>query len=513
MNASERSIQAPDVELPSGDLFVGGEWRPGRGRLHASINPATGEVLREFSLAAVSDVDDAVARAVTAQADPRWCEALPHERAAVLHRISELIVENVDRISTIQTADTGKTLGETRALARSAAGTFRYMAAVLETLDDGLTAQRGDYLTMSVHQPIGVVGAITPWNSPIASDAQKVAPALAAGNAVILKPATWAPLTSLELARLCQQAGLPDGLLSVLPGDGSDVGDRIVRHPDVKKVSFTGGTSTGLRVAAAAAEKLMPVALELGGKSPTIVFEDADMDAAIAGVLYGIFSSSGQSCIAGSRLFVQRSVYEAFVARLVAATEALVVGPPHDPATQVAPLVHLDHRESVERYVGLAVDEGAKVLVGGKRPDGERFADGAYYEPTILAGLSNDAKTCQEEIFGPVLVVLPFDDEDDLVEQANDSVYGLACGIWTQDYRRSWRIARRVDAGMMWINTYKQFSISTPFGGMKLSGLGREKGRQGIREYMVQKSLFWGLADQPLPWARVVSGNGQVARS
>ena len=221
-------------------------------------------------------VDEAVRRAVRAQADPAWSQALPHERATVLYRIADGILDNLERIAGVQTRDTGKTLTETRALARSAAGTFRYMAAALETLDEDLTTPRGHYLTMSVHQPLGVVGAITPWNSPVASDAQKLAPALAAGNAVVLKPATWAPLTSLELARICQLAGLPDGLLSVVPGDGSDAGDRLVRHPDVKKVSFTGGTSTGLRVAAAAAEKLMPVALELGGKSPTIVFDEVD---------------------------------------------------------------------------------------------------------------------------------------------------------------------------------------------------------------------------------------------
>lgn len=488
--------------LPSGDIYVAGRWRAGTGPIAVDTNPADGTVLREFATASRADVDDAVAAGCAAAADAGWRDLMPHERARYLHRIADGVHANVERISRIQTADTGKTRGETNALAQSAAATFRYFAAVCETLDDDLTAPRGDYLTMSIHEPLGVVGAITPWNSPIASDAQKVAPALAAGNAVVLKPALWTPLVSLELARIIEEAGLPAGLFSVIPGNGSEVGDHLVRHPDVAKISFTGGTSTGLHVAAAAAEKLMPVSLELGGKSPTVVFEDADLDQALAGVAYGIFSSSGQSCIAGSRLFVQRAVHDQFVEQLVALTRALRVGDPNDPTTQVAPLVHHDHRESVERYIQLGVQEGATVLAGGGRPEGDGYTTGAYLQPTILAGVNNQAQICQEEIFGPVLVVLPFDDEDDLVAQANDSPYGLACGLWTSDYRRAWRVARRIEAGTVWINTYKKFSISTPFGGVKESGMGREKGRQGVRAYMQQKSLYWGLNTEPLPWAQ-----------
>jgi acyl-CoA reductase-like NAD-dependent aldehyde dehydrogenase len=487
--------------LPSGDLFVGGQWRPGRGDEVASTYPADGSLNRTVRLASVEDVDEAVDRAVAARSTSGWADLLPMERAAVLHRIGDELRASVDRISWIQTRDTGKTLAETRALALSAAGTFRYMAAALETLDDALTAPRGQYMTMSTWEPIGVVAAVTPWNSPIASDAQKVAPALAAGNAVILKPATWTPLVALELAAICQRAGLPDGLLSVLPGHGGEIGDRLVRHPAIGKVSFTGGTVTGRRVAMAAAERLMPVSLELGGKSPTVVFEDADLEHAVAGVLYGIFSSTGQSCIAGSRLFVHRGIYERFVELLVDRTRRLRVGEPTDPATQVAPLVHVDHRSSVEEYVQLARDEGGVVLTGGGRPTGDSYERGAYYEPTIVAGLHGRARVCQEEIFGPVLVVLPFGDEDDLVEQANDSVFGLACGLWTGDYRTAWRVAHRIDAGTVYINTYKQLSIATPFGGMKSSGIGREKGRDGLRAYMRQKSLYWGLNREPLPWA------------
>ncbi|MEE2034262.1 aldehyde dehydrogenase family protein, partial [Rhodococcus chondri] len=348
---------------------------------------------------------------------------------------------------------------------------------------------------------IGVVGAIAPWNSPVASDAQKIAPALAAGNAVVLKPAEWTPLVSLALGRLIHDTGLPPGLLSVLPGKGSILGDAIVQHPHVGKVSFTGGTRTGRAIAHAAAEKLMPVSLELGGKSPTIVLDDADVDAAVAGVMYGIFSSTGQSCIAGSRLFVDRKLYDRFVERLVERTRHLRLGHGRDPRTQVGPMVHHAHRDSVAAYVDLARREGGRVLCGGALPEDEDLAAGAYYLPTVIDGLRNDARVCQEEIFGPVLVVLPFDDEADLLAQANDSVFGLAAGIWTRDYRRAWRLARRLEVGTVWINTYKKFSISTPFGGVKESGLGVEKGRAGIAAYSRQKSVYLGLDDGPDTWA------------
>jgi len=489
------------TDLPDGKLYVAGEWTTGSGAEITSIFPADGSVNRVLKGASEADGLAAIERAKGAQADPAWRNLRPHERARILTRIADGIEANVDRISRIQTMDTGKTLKETRALAASAAGTFRYFAAALETADEALTTQRGDALTMSVHEPLGLVAAITPWNSPIASDAQKVAPALAAGNAVLLKPASWSPLVSLELARIVEEAGLPKGLFSVLPGAGREIGNLLVEHPDIAKVSFTGGTSTGRALARKAAEKLMPVSLELGGKSPTIVFADADIDQAIAGVLYGIFSSSGQSCIAGARLFVERPIYDSFVERLTAATERLRVGHPFDPATQVAPLVHFDHRASVAKMVDAARAEGAEVLAGGRAPAGETYDKGAFYLPTILTGVDNSATICREEVFGPVLVVLPFEDEADVIAQGNDSDYGLASGIWTRDFPRAWRIGRALRTGTVWINTYKQFSISTPFGGEKESGVGREKGRDGIRAYMAQKSIYTDLTGKPLAWA------------
>lgn len=485
------------------ELLVAGQRCIGGGGGISCVDPAIGEVFDTVSAADAGDVQVAGERAATAAADPAWTGLLPHERARMLARVADLIERDSERLARLQTRNTGKTLAETRALVASAAGTFRFTAAACETMQGVLTPQRGQHLAMSVYEAIGVVGAITPWNSPIASDAQKIAPALAAGNAVLIKPAEPTPLVSLALADLILEAGIPPGLVSVLPGPGSVVGDAIVRHPKVGKVSFTGGTGTGRMIGKVAAEKIMPVSMELGGKSPTIVCADADLDHAVAGVLYGIFSSTGQSCIAGSRIFVHTDVYNEFTDRLVGAAERLVVGPGTNPTTQVGPLVTFAHRDRVSAMVDRAREEGAEVRCGGRPPGEPEFARGAYYLPTLLTGLGNESKTCQEEIFGPVGVLLPFSDTDDLVTQANGTVYGLAAGIWTRDYRRAWWLARRIEAGTVWINTYKQFSIATPFSGLKESGIGTEKGRDGILSYMRQKSVYFGLDPDPLPWAGV----------
>jgi acyl-CoA reductase-like NAD-dependent aldehyde dehydrogenase len=482
-------------------ICIAGQWRLGGGDRYATLYPATGEAVASLHAASVADVEEAISGADRAFRTSGWAQKKAHERAAVLYRVAQLIRENGEALAQLQRLDNGKPISETRNLVASAAATFQFFAAACETLEETLTPMRGDNLTMSVHEPMGVVAAITPWNSPIASEAQKMAPALAAGNAVVVKPAEVTPLAALALARLCIEAGVPAGLISVLPGKGSVIGDAITLHPLVKRVSFTGGTTTGKHIAHIAADKMMPVSLELGGKSPTMVFEDADIDHAVAGVLYGIFSSSGESCIAGSRLFVARSLHEAFMERLAAGAAALRVGDPADQRTQMGPLITARHREGIERYVDMGVTDGGRIRTGGVRPKGAAFERGYFYTPTIIEGLRNDQRICQEEIFGPVLVAMPFDDEEDLIRQANDSVYALAAGIWTRDYKRAWRVGRAVQAGNVWINTYKQFSISTPFGGWRDSGLGREKGRLGILQYMEQKAMYWGLNEQPLPWA------------
>ncbi|WP_221795722.1 aldehyde dehydrogenase [Oceanobacter mangrovi] len=487
-------------------IYIAGEWKNGRGGVRTSVFPADGSINAEIATAGAEDVEEAVRVAEAAWRNPAWRNSLPHERAAILYKVADLITASAAELSALQTRDNGKPLAETMGLVMSAAGTARYFAAACETMDESLPSQRSrEFMTASVHEPIGIVAAITPWNSPIASEMQKIAPALAAGNAVIVKPADATPLAALELAKLFEEAGLPKGLLSVLPGRGSVVGEALAKHPLVRKISFTGGTSTGRHLAHIAADKLIPTSLELGGKSPTIVLEDADIEMAARGVCYGIFSSAGQACIAGARLFVHQKVYQPFMARLLELTRGLKVGHPEHPDTQIGSLISMAHLETVAGFVERARADGGEVLCGGQRITGKTadcdYDAGNFYEPTIIAGLSNSSYVCQEEIFGPVLVVLPFDDEQDLIGQANDSVFGLAAGIWTENFRKGWQLARVLEAGTVWMNTYKKFSISAPFGGFKESGLGREKGRQGILEYMQQKSIYVGLSDQPNPWA------------
>ncbi|WP_335950941.1 aldehyde dehydrogenase [Acinetobacter beijerinckii] len=484
------------------EIYIAGEWRLGRGDTIQSLFPADQSVNAEISTASLDDVNEAIEKADLAWRKVEWRNSMPHERARILYKVADIIEARVDELSKLQTRDNGKPLAETRALTFSAAATARYVAAACETLNDELTTQRApDFMTMSVHEPVGVVAAITPWNSPIASEVQKLAPALAGGNAVILKPAEVTSLIALELAKIFEEAGLPKGLLSVLVGRGSVIGDAIVKHPLVRKISFTGGTSTGRHLAHIAADKLITTSLELGGKSPTIVMQDADIELAAKGVAYGIFSSAGQACIAGSRLFVHRSIYDQFLNRLVEITKGLRVGHPETAGVHLGSLINPKHLASVDDYVQLAKQEGGQVLVGGHALTEGEFAKGSYYLPTIITGLSNSAQTCQEEIFGPVLVVIKYDDEQDLLAQANDSCFGLAAGIWTENYRKAWQIARALEVGTVWINTYKKFSISAPFGGFKESGIGREKGRLGILSYMQQKSIYMGLSEQPNPWA------------
>jgi len=475
-------------------MLIGGRWAAGGGEPLRSQNPATGAVNHEVAAAGTAEVDEAVAAATAAAAAPAWRAMLPHRRAALLARIGTLIDERAERFARLQMLDNGKVWSECLAQAKSAAATFRYYAAVCETAESTLTPPRGDYLSIAVHEPYGVVAAITPWNSPLTMEAQKVAPALAAGNAVVLKPSEVTPSAALELGRAALDAGLPPGLLNVLPGTGAAAGAALIVHPGVKMVSFTGGTESGRRIAEAAARRLLPVSLELGGKSPHIVFADADLGAAVDAVAGGIFEGSGQSCVAGSRLFVQRSVFAPVVDAVVQAARALRLGLPDAPGSQMGPLASFAHRERVAGSVRAARLDGAEVLCGGGAPDDERLRGGAFYLPTVIGGIDPRAAVAQQEIFGPVLCVLPFDDEDDLVAQANGTAYGLAAGLWTRDFGRAWRVARALDAGTVWVNTYKQLSVSTPFGGFKQSGIGREKGIGGMRLYQQVKSIYLGLA-------------------
>lgn len=481
--------------------FIAGRWRHASGPRYSTEYPHDGSVVAELHAATADDVDEAVQAAERARLQPAWARLKHHERAGILHRVAAGIRARAEELAQLQRLDNGKPIRECRALVASAAGTFQFFAAAAETWEETITPSRGDFLTMSLHEPLGVVGAITPWNSPIASEAQKMAPALAAGCAVVIKPAEITPRMAIELARICQQAGVPDGIVSVLPGKGSVVGDALVKHPLVRRIAFTGGTTVGMGIQRLAAEKLMPTSLELGGKSPTIVCADADLDHAVAGVLFGIFSSSGESCIAGSRAFVHERIYNEFKARLLDGVRCLRVADPALEDTQMGPLVNMGHRGTVERYVQMGLGEGGRLLAGGACPTGGYYDRGSYYLPTVFEGLPNSARMCQEEIFGPVLALLPWKDEADLVAQCNDNMFGLASGIWSRDFKTAWRIGSALQTGTVWVNTYKLFSISTPFSGVKMSGYGQEKGRLGILEYTNQKSFYWGLNEAPLPWA------------
>ena len=463
-----------------------------------SINPANGQEIGRVVRATAADVDTAVDVAWTAFRKQPWRNLRPDQRASVLYEIGRRLTAERDALARLQMLDSGKPLKECYNMVDSAAGHFRYYAAVCETWQNEVTSPRGEYFSMALAEPFGVVACITPWNSPIMNEAQKAAPALAAGNAVIIKPSEETPQLAIELVRICTEAGLPEGLIIALPGLGEDVGAALVSHPGVRMVSFTGGTETGRAIARIAGQRLIPVGLELGGKSPHMVFEDAHLEHAVAGVLSGIFGSAGQSCVAGTRLFVQKSIYGRFMDMLVERARAVRVALPDDPAVQMGPLVSQAHRDKVASYVDIGRAEGGNVLVGGYAPTESPLGQGWFYQPTIIDGLTNKARVCQEEIFGPVLVALPFENEEDVIEQANDTVFGLAAGMWTGDYARAWRVARSVEAGSVWINTYKQSHIATPFGGFKDSGIGREKGLHGLRLYSQVKSVFFGMHEKPM---------------
>lgn len=489
--------QSARMEKP---FLINGQWRRNTsGQVFESINPADGSVAAVIAQSSEHDVDDAVQSARAALQAPAWGGLYPHQRAVLLRNLGDLVEANGHLLAAMQTEDNGKTLLESQAQIAWAVDMFRYYAGVCETAESSVIPARGNYFSMSVYEPIGVVAAITPWNSPISLEAQKLAPSLAAGNTVVLKSSEITPQVGLEYGRLALEAGFPPGVVNVVTGDVA-VGKALVSHPQIDMVTFTGGVAGGRAVAKAAADRLVPTLLELGGKSPNIVFEDADIEQAVTGAIYGIFSNAGQSCIAGSRIFVQESIYDRFAQRLATQAGALVVGDPQHKATAVAPVSSFQHRDRIYEMVAGAIAAGSQALVGGHRLAGEPFSKGAYVAPTVLAVPSNTAHIAQEEVFGPVACLLKFKDEDDLVAQANDTVFGLACGVWTENYRRALRVASRIKAGMVWVNTYKLAPVNMPFGGYKASGIGRECGLEGLRPYRQQKSIYMNMAETALPW-------------
>jgi acyl-CoA reductase-like NAD-dependent aldehyde dehydrogenase len=447
------------------------------------VEPATEEVLAELPHAGVDETNAAVARAKAAF--PKWRAVTPADRAKIMRRIASAIAERLDDVARLETRNVGKPIGDSRGEVGMVVDVFDYYAGAPERLlGDTIPVAGG--VDMTFREPLGVVGLIVPWNFPLPIASWKVAPALAAGNTVVLKPAELTPLTALELEKVALQAGLPEGVLNVVVGPGRVVGERLAEHPDVAKIAFTGSTAVGRRVGELAAQSIKRVTLELGGKSANIVFADADLEAAAAAAPLAVFGNAGQDCCARSRILVERSAVDPFLRLLEKSVQALRVGDPLDDATEMGPLISADQREKVGSYL----DDSAPIAIQGSAPDGP----GYWFPPTVLSPVSNDDRAAREEIFGPIATVIPFEDEADAIRIANDTVYGLSGSIWTQNGGRALRVARALETGTISINSNTSVRVSTPFGGFKQSGVGRELGPHALEHYTELKNVYMATA-------------------
>ncbi len=458
------------------------------GRTFETVNPATGAVFRTVAEAGAEDADRAVRAA--ARAFEEWGARTPIQRAKVLYRWADLLEEHVDELGLLETRDMGMAIGDARWCVGNAAAVMRYYAGAVDKFFGSTIPVDRDGIVLTFREPIGVVALITPWNFPLNIANWKTAPALAAGNTVVLKPASLSPLSALRYAELGLEAGLPAGVLNVVPGPGRAVGDALVEHPLVGKVGFTGSTEVGVEIARKAAGTIKRVTLELGGKSACIVFADADLEKAGRMAPFSVFENCGQDCCARSRLLVEESAKDELLERYVAATRAIVVGNPEQPETQVGPLVSAAQRETVERYVARGIEEGATVLEGGARPDDPALAQGYYLRPTVLDGCTNEMTVSREEIFGPVVSVITFRDEAEAIRLANDTPYGLSGSLWTRDGARQLRVARALRTGGIGVNSNSSVFPQAPFGGYKQSGIGKELGMEGLAHNTELKSVF-----------------------
>ena len=486
------------------DLLIGGEWRePAAGGQREIRCPADGRLVATVAEAGRADTLAAVAAARRAFDDGPWPGTPPIERAALLSRVADLIARDKAELARAESLDTGKRLVESEYDMDDVAACFRYYAGTAAT-DAGRVIDTGrtDAISRIVHEPVGVCGLITPWNYPLLQTSWKVAPALAAGNTFVLKPSELTPSTAIHLMRLLDEAGLPAGVANLVLGAGAEVGAPLGVHPDVDLISFTGGLATGRALMAAGSATVKRVLLELGGKNPNVVFADADFAAAVDFALTAVFLHSGQVCSAGARLVVEESLHDAFVDAVVAGAERIRLGGPFDPGAETGPLISAAHLAKVESYVAAGVAEGAVLRCGGRRPDEPELAEGFYYRPTVLDGCRSGMTVVREESFGPVLTVETFTGEDDAVRIANDTDYGLAGAVWTQDAGKAQRVARRLRHGTVWINDYHPYVPQAEWGGFRQSGTGRELGPTGLNEYRETKHIWQNIDPRPQRWFR-----------
>ncbi len=483
-------------------LFIDGQWVDAEsGRTFTTPNPSTGQTLAEVAEADKADVNKAVTAARRAF-EGKWSKISARDRGRLLYKLSQLIEQNAAELAKLETADNGKPIRESLYVdVPQVAENFEYFAGWTTKIEGETIPVPGKMFNYTLREPVGVCGQIIPWNFPLLMAAWKLAPALAAGNTVVLKPAEQTPVTAMELGKLIQEAGFPEGVVNIVPGYGETAGASLASHPGIDKIAFTGSTEVGKLIARAAAENLTKVSLELGGKAPNIVFADADLEQAVNGAMMGIFFNQGQVCCAGSRLFVEEGVKDEFLTKFKEKSQKIVVGDPMDKATQMGPQVSQEQLDRIKSYVTVGRGEGAGVYCGGESPNLEgAFQQGYFFQPTILTDVKNQMRVAQEEIFGPVVSVITFKDEDDLIRQANETIYGLSAGIWTRDITRAHRFAKEIKAGVVWINTFNMFNAASPFGGYKQSGYGREMGKHALEMYTQVKSIWVDLSGKPIGW-------------
>ncbi|PWC87501.1 carnitine dehydratase [Azospirillum sp. TSH100] len=476
-----------DYRLHIAGSFVdpaGGEWID-------SIDPYRGEAWARIPRGTGRDADLAVAAAKSAMAAGPWASMSATERGKILRRIGDAVLANAERLARVEVRDNGKLLAEMRGQLGAIAEYWYYYGGLADKIEGSVVpVEKPDVLALTLREPVGVVLALTAWNSPLMFVAMKCAPALAAGCAVVVKPSEFASASTLEFAALLQETGLPPGVFNVVTGYGHEIGAALVDHPDVAKISFTGSDATGARIYETAARSMKRVTMELGGKSPNIVFADADLDAAAAGAVSGIFGAAGQMCTAGSRLLVENSIREAFTERLVALAGSIRLGDPMAPETDVGPIATAPQYRKVLDYLEIAAASGARCILGGRPASGPGLIGGQFVEPTIFTDVTNDMRIAQEEVFGPILSIIGFDSEEEAIRIGNDVIYGLAAGVWTSDIGRAIRLSKAIKAGTVWVNTYRSYSFTLPSGGMKRSGLGRESGIEAIGEFLETKSIM-----------------------